>query len=206
MTDPTIVNQTIPLEGGLSPTLTQVNATEYVALNDDAFLVVYNGSGVSNVLTVIPLIGAGNEVTLPPNEEVIVGPFDVDIYGPLLEVHFPDTTDISIAALDHYRGACVGSDVTRWVTEPERLALSLDESTSLVVDVTSAENITLVITEALVRNATSSSSDTVTLATTETSRASPLSPETVTLKNVETLAAIAYVGSDEVVILKIVEL
>jgi len=99
---------------------------------------------------------------------------------------------------------CVGTDVTRWVTEPERLTLTPVETNSAVVHVTSEETVTLVITEAMVKSITSS--EIVILATTETSRASPLSPETVALKNVETRTAIASVGSAEIVTLFITEL
>jgi hypothetical protein len=94
--------------------------------------------------------------------------------------------------------------VTRWVTEPELLALTPVETNSAVVYVTSAETVTLVTVEAMQRAAISA--ETVTLLISETSRASYASLETVTLKNVETRTAITYVDSAEIVTLKIAEL
>lgn len=202
MTEPTIRTQITSFDTGVSPTYAHVNSTEYIAIDSPTFLDIHNDSATVTAVIFVSPIGLCQAIDLPHGEETIIGPFDVAVFGNILEAHFLSTADIYLAALEKW-SVCGGESATRWVTEPERLPLVLDEADSLLVVVTSAETATLVITEAMVKNATSS--ETVTLVTTETSRASPLSPETVTLKNVETKSAIANVGSDESITLKIVE-
>jgi hypothetical protein len=202
MTAPTIPTQIISLGSGRSPTYTLVSSTEYIAIDPTTFLDIHNDSATVTAVILVSPIGLCQAIDLPAGEETIVGPFDSAVFGSLLEAHFLSTAQIYIAALTNW-AACDDESGARWVTEPERLPLVLDEADSLLVAVASAETVTLVITEAMAKDATSS--ETVTLVTTETSRASPLSPETVTLKNVETRTAIASVGSDELVILKITE-
>lgn len=91
MTTPTLALQRIGYRNGATPTFTAAIATEYISLNAGVFLICYNSSDTipaSCVLT--PPSGSCINISLPVGgEEVYIGPFDVDVFGTILEANFP---------------------------------------------------------------------------------------------------------------------
>ena len=101
MTEPTIEKQWLAYgETGYSPTFESVISTEYIDLTENTFLIVYNDSTETKVAVLTPSTGACMADRLPAGVETFIGPFDLATFGELLEIYFPDITDVSIAALD----------------------------------------------------------------------------------------------------------
>ena len=103
MTTPTITPQQLPC----TPTYQAVSTQDYVSLTEPTTFLYYYNSNASSVNVVVSTTELETinwsydcyTVTIPANSEILIGPFDLTIYGQsLVSIATPSPSGLTVAA------------------------------------------------------------------------------------------------------------
>lgn len=89
----------------LVPTYTSVTSNDWLTITGSSFLHFLNASAYNDII-IISRTTADSDGNyhcyvkeIPANDELLIGPFDFEKYGPAIGIHHSVTTGVSVAAL-----------------------------------------------------------------------------------------------------------